>query len=312
MVMEWSGKRYHTLNHHLRSVFGGKISKVSLNAGFTCPNRDGTRGIGGCAFCSPHGSGDYAGSREQDVISQFHTIKEMMRRKWHDARYIAYFQAFTNTYAPVSRLRTLYDSVLQEPDVVGISIATRPDCLSEEILDLLSAYHEKTYLWLELGLQTIHDSTARFFNRGYETAEYYEAVRRLRSRNIRVCTHIILGLPGEDSHMMMETAETVAGFDVQGIKLHLLHLMKETPLGKDWQGKSFPFLERDEYIALVTDMLEIMPPEVVIHRLTGDSPKETLIGPEWSLEKWQILNDIDRTFIQRNTWQGIKAGQGSK
>ncbi|MGI6550355.1 MAG: TIGR01212 family radical SAM protein [Syntrophomonadales bacterium] len=304
MSRQWGDKRFNALNYHLRQEFGTKVFKVSLDAGFTCPNRDGTRGVGGCAFCSPAGSGDFAGARALSIKSQFHQVREMMHRKWPQAKYIAYFQAFTNTYAPSPVLRELYYSILEENGVVGISIATRPDCLSEDTLDLLAELNQKTYLWLELGLQTVHRATADAMNLGYGWDEFVKALGGLRKRGIRVCPHIILGLPGEDRGMMMETASVLASRDIQGIKIHLLHVMRGTRLETLYRQGGFELLTQDEYIRLVVDILEILPPEIVIHRLTGDSPREALIGPEWSLKKWEVLNSIDAELRRRDTWQG--------
>ena len=304
MRRQWGDKRFNALNYHLRQEFGTKVFKVPLNAGFTCPNRDGTRGVGGCAFCSSAGSGDFAGDRTMDIKSQFRQVKEMMHRKWPKAKYIAYFQAFTNTYAPGEALRELYYSILEENGVVGISIATRPDCLPKETLELLEEINRETYLWLELGLQSIHHATAKDMNLGYGWTEFAQAVRSLRKRGLRVCPHIILGLPGEDYEMMMETASVLSSMDIQGIKIHLLHVMRGTRLETMYRQGGFELLTQDEYVRLVVDILEILPPELVVHRLTGDSPRETLIGPEWSLKKWEVLNSIEAELRRRDTWQG--------
>ncbi len=304
MRREWGGKRFNALNYHLRQRFGNKVFKVALDAGFTCPNRDGSKGVGGCAFCSPAGSGDFAGDRSLDIRTQFRQMKEMMHKKWPHARYIAYFQAFTNTYAPAPVLRDLYYSILEEDGVVGISIATRPDCLPEDTLNLLEELNQRTYLWLELGLQTIHQSTARAMNLGYTWTDFVQALAGLRKRGIRVCTHIILGLPGEDYRMMMETARALATLDIQGIKIHLLHVMRNTRLEAMYRQGQFELLTREEYVRLVVDILEILPPQIVIHRLTGDSPRETLVGPEWNLKKWEVLNSINAELLRRDTWQG--------
>jgi len=301
---EWNGKRFNALNYHLRQKFGTKVFKVALDAGFTCPNRDGSKGGGGCLFCSPAGSGDFAGDRSLDIRSQFCQVKEMMHKKWPHAQYIAYFQAFTNTYAPAPVLRELYYSILEESGVVGLSIATRADCLPEDTLNLLEEVNQQTYLWLELGLQSIHPSTAQAMNLGYGWADFVEALGGLRRRGIRVCPHIILGLPGEDYRMMMETARALSSLDIQGIKIHLLHVMRDTRLEAMYRQGQFELLTREEYVRLVVDILEILPPQIVIHRLTGDSPRETLIGPEWSLKKWEVLNSIDAELLRRDSWQG--------
>lgn len=278
-----------------------------MDAGFTCPNRDGSKGVGGCAFCSPSGSGDFAGDRRLNVNEQFEQVKNVIHQKWPRALYLPYFQAFTNTYAPVDQLRELYYQALEWPGVVGLSIGTRPDCLPNETMDLLQELNEKTYLWLELGLQTIHPETSQAMNLGYGFKDFLAAVSDLQDRGIRVCAHVILGLPGEPRDMMMETAKEVARLDLQGIKIHLLHVMRGTRLDRMYQEQGFRLLTRDEYISLVVDILEILPPEMVVHRLTGDSPRALLVGPEWSLKKWEILNGIDGELARRDTWQGKRA-----
>jgi radical SAM protein (TIGR01212 family) len=302
----WGDKRYHTWNYHLRSIFGEKIFKVPLDAGFTCPNRDGQITTGGCTFCSARGSGDFAGSRRDDLITQFNDIKGRMHNKWSNAKYIAYFQAYTNTYAPAKELRDMFELMLEQEGVVGLSIATRPDCLPDDVVELLAELNKKTYLWVELGLQTYHNHIGELINRGHNYQCYVEGVEKLRKHNIRVCCHIIYGLPQETNDMMLETAYEVSKLDIQGLKIHLLHLMKKTPMVKQYEQGLLHFLERDEYVDLVVKTLEMMPPELVIHRVTGDAPRDLLIGPMWSLNKWDVLNSIDRESKQRNTWQGKK------
>lgn len=298
-------KRYNAWNAHLREVFGGKVFKVALDAGFTCPNRDGSKARYGCTFCSQRGSGDFAGDRREDLVRQFDTVRDRMRIKWPEARrYLAYFQAFSNTYAPVEILRERYETVLGLDGVVGLSIATRPDCLPDDVVDYLAELHGRTHLWVELGLQTIHEETSERINRAHSTSSYYDAVERLSARGIRVCTHIINGLPGEDRHMMLETARAVAASGVQGIKIHLLHLLKHTGLMKEYEAGTLRLLERDEYVGIVCDQLEVLPPAMLIHRLTGDGPPDLLIGPLWSLKKWEVLNAIDTELRHRNSLQG--------
>lgn len=288
----------------MRRQFGGKVFKVMLDAGFTCPNRDGRIAIGGCTFCSSRGSGDFAGSRRNDLVTQFNTIRDRQHEKWPNASYIGYFQAYTNTYAPVDTLREYFEVILEQPGVVGLSIATRPDCLPDDVVEYLAELNERTYLWLEMGLQTIHESTSTLINRAHDTACYEEAVAKLRKHNIRICTHIIYGLPQETHEMMMETAAAAARMDVQGIKLHLLHLMRKTPMVKQYEAGLLRFLEMDEYVKLIVDSLEILPPEMIVHRVTGDAPRDLLIGPTWSLRKWEVLNAIDAELRRRDTWQG--------
>ncbi|NLB18092.1 MAG: TIGR01212 family radical SAM protein [Syntrophomonadaceae bacterium] len=304
--MIWGDKRFHSLNFHLRQQFGSKVFKVPLDAGFTCPNRDGTKGIGGCAFCSAAGSGDFAGDRALTLKDQFQQVSHLMHSKWPDAKYLAYFQAFSNTYARPTVLRQLYSSVLEEEGVVGLSIATRPDCLPDQILDLLEEFNQTTYLWVEIGLQTIHTSTGQAMNLGYDWNDFARAVKELRARHIAVCPHIILGLPGENREMMMETAGALAELDIQGIKIHLLHVMQGTPLADMYEEGQFQLMEQVEYVNLVVDILEILPPHIVIHRLTGDSPRHSLIGPVWSLKKWEVLNMIDQELKKRQTYQGAR------
>ncbi|MGI2294747.1 TIGR01212 family radical SAM protein [Paenibacillus sp. GXUN7292] len=300
----WGDKRFHTWNYEMREQFGQKIFKVMLDAGFTCPNRDGSIAKGGCTFCSARGSGDFAGSRRDDLVTQFNTIRDRQHQKWPNAQYIGYFQAYTNTYAPVEELREYFEVILDQPGVVGLSIATRPDCLPDDVVDYLTELNERTYLWIEMGLQTIHESTSVLINRAHDTASYEDAVRRLRERNIRVCTHIIYGLPQETHDMMLETGRAVAQMDVQGIKIHLLHLMRKTPMVRQYEAGLLRFLEQDEYIKLIIDTLEILPPHMIVHRLTGDAPRDLLIGPMWSMKKWEVLNSIDAELKRRDTWQG--------
>jgi len=299
-----SEKRYHTWNYHLRNHFGHKVFKVALDGGFDCPNRDGTVAHGGCTFCSAAGSGDFAGNRADDLITQFNEVRDRMHEKWKDGKYMAYFQAFTNTHAPVSVLREKYETVLGLDGVVGLSIATRPDCLPDDVVEYLAELNERTYLWVELGLQTVHERTADLINRAHDFDCYVEGVNKLRKHGIRVCSHIINGLPLEDRGMMMETAKAVADLDVQGIKIHLLHLLKGTPMVKQYEKGKLTFLSQDEYVQLVCDQLEILPPEMIIHRITGDGPIELMVGPMWSVNKWEVLNAINGELERRGSYQG--------
>ncbi|HCK0301395.1 TPA: TIGR01212 family radical SAM protein, partial [Listeria innocua] len=297
-------KRYHTWNYCLREEFGQKTYKVALDGGFDCPNRDGTVAHGGCTFCSAAGSGDFAGNRALDLKVQFQQVRDKMQTKWKDGKCIAYFQAFTNTHAPVAELREKFETVLNEPGVVGLSIATRPDCLPDDVVEYLAELNERTYLWLELGLQSAHDETGRLINRAHDYDCYLEGVRKLQKHNIRICTHIINGLPKETPEMMMETAQKVVESGVDGIKIHLLHLLKGTPMVEDYKKGDLEFLTRDGYVNLVADQLEILPPEMVIHRITGDGGVDDLIGPVWSLNKFEVLNAIDAELVRRDSWQG--------
>ncbi|KAB2952667.1 TIGR01212 family radical SAM protein [Heliorestis acidaminivorans] len=300
----WGDKRYHAFNYHLRELFGEKVMKISLNAGLSCPNRDGTISSGGCVFCCPQGSGACAGDPEQAITQQFRAIRERIQKKWPRGKYLAYFQAYTNTYADPAYLKSIYEEALAQEDVVGLSISTRPDCLPEEILDLLAELNKKTYLWVEMGLQSIHDKTLERINRGHDSTAFYEALQRLRSRGIRTCAHIILGLPGESEAEMLQTGQAVADMDIQGLKFHVLHLMKGTALVEDYEAGRFSFLERERYINMVADILEILPPSVVIQRLTGDAPRHLLLGPSWVSNKWQVLQGIDDLLRERHSWQG--------
>ncbi|OEH86195.1 TIGR01212 family radical SAM protein [Desulfuribacillus stibiiarsenatis] len=300
----WGDKRYHSWNYHLRQTFGKKIFKLPLDAGFTCPNRDGKLGTSGCIYCSSRGSGDYAGEVHLNLEQQYLQTKTMMHNKWPEANYIAYFQAFTNTYGPIDFLRKIYDQALNFPGVVGLSIATRPDCLPDEVIDLLSEINQKTYLWVELGLQTIHDDTGMLIQRGHTYQEFIEGLQKLQKHKIKTCAHIIYGLPGETEQDMITTSQAVSSLPIQGIKFHLLHVMKNTPLELYYQANPFPLLTMNEYIQLVVNTIEILPKEMIIHRLTGDSPRELLIGPTWSLKKWEVLNAIDTELAKRSSEQG--------
>ncbi len=297
-------KRYHSWNYHLRQTFGHKVFKVALDGGFDCPNRDGTVAHGGCTFCSAAGSGDFAGNRAESIEEQFHKIKTKMHEKWKGGKYLGYFQAFTNTHAPVKELREKFEIVLKQEGVVGLSIATRPDCLPDDVIEYLAELNERTYLWVELGLQTVHERTALLINRAHDYQNYVDGVRKLRKHNIRICSHIINGLPLETPQMMMETAREVAKLDVQGIKIHLLHLLKGTPMVKQYETGLLEFLSFEEYVNLVCDQLEIIPPEMIVHRITGDGPPDLMIGPMWSLNKWSVLNAIEAELIRRNSYQG--------
>ncbi|MER2128588.1 TIGR01212 family radical SAM protein [Solibacillus sp.] len=298
------GKRYYTWNRYLRNEFGKKVYKVALDAGFDCPNRDGTVAFGGCTFCSAAGSGDFAGNKVDPIPVQFEQIKAKMENKWKDGLTMAYFQAYTNTHAPLEVLKEKFEAALTCEGVMGISIATRPDCLPDDVVEYLAELNERTYLWVELGLQTVHEKTANLINRAHDYATYVEGVNKLRKHNIRIVTHIINGLPLEDYDMMMETAREVAKLDVQGIKIHLLHLLKGTPLVKQYEKGMLEFMEKDAYVNLVADQLEIIPPEMIVHRITGDGPIDLMVGPMWSVNKWEVLNGIDAELERRGSWQG--------
>ncbi len=302
--MYLNNKRYYTLDSFYKEKFGCKIAKVSLNAGFTCPNRDGTKGVGGCIYCSSLKSGDYAGEKEKNIVEQFNDIKEVMLHKWPDAKFIGYFQAGTNTYASVEKLKQVFEPILKLPDVVGINIATRPDAITPECLDYLSDLNSRTYLTIELGLQTIHDKTSNLINRCHTLQEFSEMVLKLRKRNINVVVHIINGLPYETKDMMIETVKYLNTLDIGGIKIHMLHILKNTKLEALYKKEKFHVLSKDEYIDIVVSQLEFLRPSIVIHRITGDPKVDDLIEPTWLIKKFVVLNDIDKELKRRNTYQG--------
>ena len=299
-MKEWNGKRYHSLNYFLRNKYGEKIYKIPLDGGFTCPNRDGKVAKGGCTFCSSHGSGDFAGSRILTITEQFDDRKKVMEKKWNKGKYIAYFQAYTNTYAPIEELREKYSQAIAEENVVALSIATRPDCLGDDVLELLEEMSKKVYL----GLQTINDETAENFNRGYKFEVFKEGIKKLQDRGIEVVVHSIFGLPGETKEDMLKTIDYIAHSGAQGIKFHLLHLMKYTKMAEQYYNGEFELLSEEDYIDLICEGISMIPEDMVVHRLTGDAPRATLIGPMWSLKKWEVLNAIDKALVDRDIWQG--------
>lgn len=303
--MKWEDKRYYNLNYFLRQKFGCKVFKISLDAGFSCPNRDGTLSKGGCVFCNERGSGDFAGDRAFSIKRQFEDIKKVMNKKWKSGKYIAYFQAYSNTYAPIDLLRQKYEEAINQDDVVGLAIATRPDCLGEEVLNLLEELSKKVYIWIELGLQTSNEYTAEKINRGYNLQIFEKAVKNLRSRNIDVVVHMIFGLPGETQLDMLNTVEYLTKQDIQGVKFHLLHLMKNTKLIDFYEKGELKFLDQEEYVDIICASIANTSPDIVIHRLTGDAPRDLLIGPQWSLKKWEVLNSIDMELEKRGIYQGI-------
>ena len=300
-------KRYHTLNYYYKKKFGMKVVKISLNGGFTCPNIDGTKGFGGCIYCSKTGSGEFGGDIHDDLVTQFNKIKKVMDHKWPNSKYIAYFQARTNTYAPVEVLREKYEKVLKLPNVIGLTIATRCDAISEEVLDYLDELNKRTNLTIELGLQTIHEKTAKIINRCHTLEEFDEMVNKLRERKIEVVVHIINGLPYETEKMMLDTVRHVNKLDIQGIKIHMLNIVKDTKLHELYMNKPFDMLKRDEYIDIVIKQLELLRKEIVIHRITADPDPDNLVEPKWLLAKRTLINDIDKEMVKRNTYQGIKA-----
>ena len=285
------------LNDYLRERFGCKVYKIALNAGFTCPNRDGTIDDRGCIFCSAGGSGEFAGDAGMSIAEQIEEGKRRVEAKTKDGKYIAYFQAYTNTYAPVERLREVYDQAVLHPDIVALSIATRPDCLADDVLELLNEINHIKPVWVELGLQTVFEDTAEYIRRGYGLSAYDRAVRELKKRNIEIITHVILGLPNETVGQMLETVKYVCESGSDGIKLQLLHILKGTDLEKDHMNGKIRVLSEDEYIDILKQCVRIIPDNVIIHRLTGDGDKKLLIAPLWSADKKHVWNRIQREVI---------------
>ena len=288
---------YYSLNQYMKDTFGCKVYRIAINGGFTCPNRDGSIGTGGCLFCSEGGSGDFAQDPGLSITEQIEKGKERVSAKIQNGKYIAYFQAFTNTYAPVERLRKLYTEALDHPDIVALSIATRPDCLPDDVLDLLKELNQVKPIWVELGLQTIHERTAGYIRRGYPLSVYDKAVEELKKRGIEVITHVILGLPGETKQDMAETVRYVVDGGIKGIKLQLLHVLKGTDLEREYLEGRVKVMSEDEYIALVTDLIKMIPSDIVIHRMTGDGAKRDLIAPLWSADKKHVLNRL-KQYLQ--------------
>ncbi len=297
-------KRYNSFSHELKRVFGCRVHRISVDAGFSCPNRDGSAGTGGCIFCGGKGSGAIGILHGVPAAEQIEAGKEVMTRKYKAKRFIAYFQAYSNTYAPPARLRALYEEALAVRDVVGLIVGTRPDCLPEETLDLLAGYAERTYFWLELGLQSPLDRTLELIGRGHDFASFVQAVKACKKRGIRVCAHVILGLPGETREEMLATAGILNDLDMDGVKIHLLHVMKDTPLAELHRRGEVRLLDRDEYVGLICDFLERLKPDISIQRLTGDGNRDHLIAPLWSLHKFEVLNAIDYELERRGTRQG--------
>ena len=300
----WNDKPYHSLDFELKKRFHEKVYRLALNGGMTCPNRDGHISTGGCIFCSAGGSGDFAAPAALSISEQIAVGQQLLSKKRPVHKYIAYFQAFTNTYGPLEHLRSIFTEAVQHPEIEVLAIATRPDCLPEEVVELLSELNQIKPVWIELGLQTMHEDTARFIRRGYPLPVFEDAVKRLRLHGIEVITHVILGLPGEDHKRMLQTVTYLNSQDIQGIKLQLLHILKGTDLADIYQHDPFPVFTLEEYVSTVVDCVEVLRPDMVIHRLTGDGPKDLLIAPLWSSAKRHVLNSIHREFRIRDTWQG--------
>ena len=301
-----TNKRYHTLDYFYKNKFGCKISKISLNAGFSCPNIDGTVGKQGCIYCSKSGSGEYGGNPLESLTTQFYKQKERMDRKWPNSKYIAYFQAHTNTYAPLNVLKEKYEEVLKIDNVVGIAIATRSDAISDECLNYLETLNKKTFVTVELGLQTIHENTTKLINRCHTLKNFETMIKKLQAKKIFTVVHIINGLPYETKEMMLNTVKYLNKLNIDGIKIHMLSILKNTNLAKMYEKNPFPLLSEKEYVNIVCDQLEYLRPEIVIQRLTGDPDKNDLIAPNWLPKKTIVLNDIDKEMVRRNSYQGIK------
>ena len=299
-----TNKRYHTFDYYLKNKYNSKVFKVSLNAGFSCPNRDGNKGYNGCAFCSVYGAGENGGNINDSLEIQFIKIKKIMELKWPNAKCIAYFQAFSNTYAPIKKLKEIYEPFVNRNDIEAISIATRADCLDDEIIEYLSSINKRKDLWVEIGLQTFNEEIANSFNRGYVNDLFIDRVNALRKENINVTVHIINGLKDESQESMINTCKELNKLDIQGIKIHSLSILKESLWGNQYLSNPFPLQSRDEYIDTVIKQLEVLRPEIVIQRLTSDPLKDELIAPNWNTNKTQLLNDIDKEMVKRNTYQG--------
>ncbi|MBR3198904.1 MAG: TIGR01212 family radical SAM protein [Bacilli bacterium] len=304
-----TNKRYHTLDYFYKQKFGFKVCKISLNAGFTCPNIDGTKGYNGCIYCSKIGSGEYGGNPNEDLITQFNKVKKTMNKKWPNSKYIGYFQARTNTYAPVNELKEKYETILNLPNVVGLSIATRPDAISDECFDYLKKLNKKTFLTVELGLQTIHDKTSKLINRCHDLKCFEKTLKKLKENNIFTVVHIINGLPHETKDMMIETVKYLNKIGIDGIKIHMLSILKDTPLETYYKNNKFHILSEEEYVDVITEQLRYLNPKIVIQRLTGDPVKEDLIEPKWTIKKINVLNNIDKKMNKENIYQGDKLNQ---
>ncbi len=302
--MKWLDKSYHSLDYELKKRFGQKVYKLSLNGGMTCPNRDGKIDTRGCIFCSEGGSGDFSTPFLTSVTQQIEDAKKLVSTKTSSNKYIAYFQAYTNTYAPVEYLRKLFTEAINHKDIVAISIGTRPDCIDDDVISLLAELNAVKPVFIELGLQTINEDTARYIRRGYPLSVFDNTIKKLNEASIETIVHMIIGLPGEDLEQMLATASYIAASGAKGIKLQLLHVLKNTDLAKDFENGRFRTMDFDEYIDTVIRILEILPADMVIHRITGDGPKNILISPLWSGDKRKVLNEINRNLKIRNTYQG--------
>ena len=297
-------KRYTTLSSVLKEEFGDKIIKLCLDGGFTCPNRDGKISTGGCLFCSEKGSGDFAGIREKTVTEQMKDQIALLKRKWASNRYIAYFQSFSNTYGNIDMLKEKYNEAVSCEGVVGLSVATRPDCINEDIVQLLESYNNRFYVWVELGLQSIKKESQELLRLGYNLDTFKNATRLLKAGKIKFVVHVIAGIPGETKDDFLKTVKFLAGIRPWGIKIHLMHVLKDAPLYYYYVDKEFPLLSMEDYVEWVCDAIELLPKQTVIHRLTGDGARQNLIAPLWSRHKLKVLSEIDRELLIRDSYQG--------
>lgn len=301
-----SEKHYNALNNYYRERFGCKVYKIALNGDFTCPNRDGTISMTGCVFCSDSGSGEYGGNRLSSLKEQFNSLRNILENKWKDGKYIVYFQSFSNTYGSVKKLRKIYYEALGlDENIIGLNIGTRPDCFNQEIYDLLSEINKKTYLTVELGLQSMHDKTLKLINRGHDLECFVKAVKELRKREINVVVHIINGLPSETPEMMLETANFLNTLDIQGVKIHMLYIIDNTPLARIYSKKPFPLLSLKEYVDITVKQLTMLSKKIIIHRVTGDPDRNALIEPAWTLKKFIVANEIDKVMRKEKLYQGM-------
>jgi len=302
-------QRYYDFNTYLRSIFGCRVQKITIDAGLSCPNRDGTISTGGCIYCNVRGSGTGAHAKGLSIIDQIDQAKKALFKRYKAKKFIVYFQSFTNTYGPVDQLKRLYEQALDAEDVVGLSIGTRPDCIDEPILNLLQGYVENYLVWIEYGLQSANDSTLALINRGHDFKCFRDAVETTKNRGIKICAHVILGLPNEEKNHMLDTARAVADSEIDGIKLHLLYVVKGTKLNQLYRTKKYKCLEQNEYVDIVCDFLERIPSHMVIQRLTGDPHPQELVAPTWSLKKAETIALIRKTLENRDSWQGKFAGR---
>ena len=298
-------KRYNSIDRYYKAKYGKKVAKISLNGNFTCPNKDGVKGFGGCIYCSLSGSGDFAGDKTLDILTQFQEIKSVIDKKWQDCLYMPYLQANSNTYGTIEKLKSVYEPLLTLPDIVGISIATRADCFNEEIYNYLDDLNKRIPIQIELGLQTIHEKTAKLINRGTELSEFEDAINRLRKLNIEIVVHIINGLPYETKEDMLETIKYINSLDIQGVKIHSLLVLKNTKLALMYEKEQFEILTLEEYVDITVSQIELLRPDIIIHRLGADSSIEDLIVPEWTRKKLVVMNEIDKLLRKKDSYQGI-------